>query len=45
MADQAFHDALTELVPNSQLHNVVVDQDQRVLEAKKVAYKNNFKLW
>lgn len=35
-AEQAFHNAPTELVPDSQLENEVADLERQVLEAKKV---------
>ena len=36
-ADQAFHDATTQLVPESQLQNEVANLERQVLEAKKTA--------
>ena len=44
MADQAFHDASTELVPDSQLQNEVVNLEQQVLEAKKVALQRQLQI-
>ena len=35
--DQAFHDAQTELVPDSQLQDEVTNLERQVLEAKKAA--------
>ena len=36
-ADQAFHDAASEIVPDSQLQNKVANLERQVLEAKKAA--------
>lgn len=36
-ADQAFHDAPTEMAPDSQLQNEVANLERQVLEAKKAA--------
>ena len=36
-ADQAFHDAPSEMVPDSQLQNEVANLERQVLEAKKAA--------
>lgn len=36
-ADQAFHDASSEIIPDSQLQNEVANLERQVLEAKKAA--------
>ena len=41
-ANQAFHDASTELVPDSQLQNEVANMERQVLEAKKVVLQRQF---
>ena len=38
-ADQAFHDAPSEMVPDSQLQNEVANLERQVLEAKKAALR------
>ena len=43
-ADQAFHDASTELVPDSQLQNEVANLERQVLEAKKVALQRQLQI-
>ena len=42
-ADQAFHDAPSETIPDSQLQNEVASLERQVLEAKKPHYRNNSK--
>ena len=39
-ADQAFHDATTQLVPDSQLQNELANLERQVLEAKKAALQS-----
>ena len=43
-ADQAFHHASTELVPDSQLQNKVANLERQVLEAKKVALQRQLQI-
>ena len=38
-ADQVFHDAPSELAPDSQLQNEVADLERQVLKAKKAAFQ------
>ena len=44
MADQAFHDVSTELVPYSQLQNEVANLEQQVVEAKKIALQRQLQI-
>ena len=41
-ADQKFHDAPSELAPDSQLQNEVAKLERQVLEAKKAAFQRQF---
>ena len=41
-ADQAFHDASSKMVPDSQLQNEVANLEPQVLEAKKAALQKQF---
>ena len=42
-ADQAFHDAPSEIIPDSQLQNEVANLERQVLEAKKAALQKQLR--